>query len=70
MIRQALINIRITFIFKYLKRPRSAMKRTRNLRALIAEISILGYPIIRSHSNIASIKEICWDVVLDDGEEV
>lgn len=70
VIRQTLINIRMTFIFKHLKRPRSAMERTRNLRALIAEISILGHPIIRSHPNIASIEGICWDVVLGDGEEV
>ena len=69
VIRQALINIQMTFTFKHLKRPRSAMERTRNLRALIAEISILGHPIIRSHPNIASIEGICWDVVLG-GEEV
>lgn len=70
VIHQTLINSRMTFIFKHLKRPRSAMERIRNLRALIAEISILGHPIIRSHPNIASIEGICWDVVLGDGEEV
>ena len=68
-IRQALINIQMTFTFKHLKRPRSAMEKTRNLRALIAEISILGHPAIRYHPNVANIEGICWDVVLD-GEEV
>ena len=69
VIRQALINLQMTFTFKHLKRPRTAMEKTRNLRALIAEISILGHPAIRYHPNVASIEGICWDVVLG-GEEV
>ena len=68
-IRQALINVQMTFTFKRLKRPRSAMEKTRNLRALIAEISILGHPAIRYHPNVANIEGICWDVILG-GEEV
>ena len=69
VIYQALINIQATFTFKRLKPPRSAMKESRNLRALIAEISILGHPAIRYHPNVANIEGICWDVV-DGGEEV
>lgn len=68
-IRQALINLQMTFAFKQLKRPRSTIQATRNLRALMAEILILGHPNIRSHPNVASIEGICWDVV-HGGEEV
>ena len=49
--------------------PGSAMEKTRNLRAIIAEISILGHPAIRYHPNVANVEGICWDVVLG-GEEV
>ena len=68
-IHQALINTQMTFAFKHLKRPRSAMEKTQNLLALIAEISILGHPAIRYHPNVASIEGICWDIV-DGGKEV
>ena len=68
-IRQALVNIQTTFAFKHLKHPRSSMEEARNLRALTAEISILGHPTVRAHPNIASIEGICWDVVFG-GEKV
>ena len=68
-IRQALVNLQTTFAFKHLDRPKSATEEARNLHALIAEISILGHPTIRSHSHIASIEGICWDVV-SGGEKV
>ncbi len=68
-IHQALINIQTTFAFKRLKHPWSAMDESRNLRALLAEISVLGHPAIRYHPNIANIEGICWDVV-DGGEQV
>ncbi len=45
------------------------MDESRNLSALIAEISVLGHPAIRYHPNIANIEGICWDVV-DGGEQV
>ncbi len=61
VIYQALINIQATFTFKRLKPFRFAM------RALIAEISILDHSVIRYHSNVANIEEICWNVV--DGSE-
>lgn len=68
-IRQALINLQMTFAFKHLKHPRSVEEESRNWRALIAEISVLGNPIIRSHPNVVTIEGICWDVVLG-GEKV
>ncbi len=69
VIYQALVNIQATFTFKRLEPSQSAMRKARNLRALIAEISILGHPAIRYHPNVANIEGICWDVV-DGGEEV
>ena len=68
-IYQALINVQASFTFKRLKSPQSTLEESRNWRALIAEISILGHPAIRIHSNIVRIEGICWDVV-DSGEEV
>ena len=68
-IHQALINVQTTFAFKRLKHPWSAIDEFRNLRALLAEISVLGHPAIRYHPNIANIEGICWDVV-DGGEQV
>ena len=68
-IRQALINLQMTFAFKHLERPRCALEEARNLRALIAEVSILGHPAIRYHPNVANLEGICWDVILG-GEKV
>ncbi len=68
-ILQSLINIQTTFAFKRLKHPWSRMDEYQYMRALIAEISVLGHPSIRYHPNVASIEGICWDVVLG-GKEV
>lgn len=68
-IRQALINVQMTFAFKHLMHPRSSMEESRNLHALIAEISILGHPVVRNHPCVADILGICWDVI-DSGEQV
>ena len=69
VIRQALVTLQMTFTFKHLRHPWSAMEKTRNLRALVAEISILGHPAIRYHPNIANVEGICWDII-SGGEEV
>lgn len=68
-IRQALIDIRMTFAFKRLKHPLHGEQESRNLRALVAEISILGHPAVRPHPNIITLEGICWDVI-DGGEKV
>ena len=68
-IRQALINIQTAFAFKHLEHSLSFEKGSRNMRALIAEVSVLGHPASRCHPNIMNIEGICWDVV-DGGEEV
>lgn len=68
-IHQALISVQLTFAFKHLRRPRSVIEEIRNLQALIAEISVLGHPVIQRHPNIASLAGICWDVALG-GEKV
>ncbi len=59
VIYQALVNIQATFTFKRLEPSQSAMRKARNLRALIAEISILGHLAIRYHPNVANIEGIC-----------
>lgn len=68
-IRQAWISVETDFAFKRLKPPQSDMEESRNLSALVAEISVLGHPALRYHPNIASIEGICWDFV-DGGQKV
>lgn len=56
----------IKFVFKRRKLPLSSEDEARNWRELIAEILVLGHPAVRSHSNIARIEGICWDLVSDE----
>ena len=68
-IPQALINLGTAFAFKRLEHPSSLEEKSRNLRALIAEISVLGHPASRCHPNIMDIEGICVDVI-DGGKEI
>jgi hypothetical protein len=62
-IRQALINLQMSFAFKRLKWPRQARSdESRSLLALICEVSVLGHPLIRNHPNIIKLEGICWDI--------
>lgn len=61
-IRQALVNVQMSFAFKRLKAPWGIGEDAQYLRALIAEISVLGHPSIRRHPNVVDIEGICWDV--------
>ena len=67
-IRQALVNVQMSFAFKRLKAPRGIEEEAQYLRALIAEISVLGHPPIRRHPNVVDIEGICWDVVSSSGK--
>jgi hypothetical protein len=65
-LRQALVNLQMSFAFKRLVSTGPAqleMDETENFRALIAEISILGHPSMRDHPNIIRLEGICWDLV-------
>jgi hypothetical protein len=65
-IRQALVNLQMSFAFKRLVSTGPAQTETdetRNFRALIAEISALSHPSIQDHPNIIGLEGICWDVV-------
>ena len=68
-IREALVNLQMTFAFKRIKFPGSALEEARNWSALVAEILILGHPAFRHHRNIATLEGICWDVI-NGGERV
>ena len=65
-IRQGLVNIETTFVFKQMKKTQSPMKEALYFSALIAEISILGHRAVRHHENIVDIEGVCWDVILDE----
>ena len=61
-IRQSMINPTTSFAFKLLKRPRCATEESQSLRALLAEISVLGHYSIRWNSHVANLEGISWDV--------
>jgi serine/threonine protein kinase len=61
-IRQALVNVQMSFAFKRLKAHQRIEEEAKYLRALIAEISVLGHPLIRRHPNVVDIEGICWDI--------
>lgn len=65
-IRQALVHLQMSFAFKRLIPAQSTTDETKSFRTLIAEISVLGHPLIRDHPNILKLEGICWDVVPDD----
>ena len=58
----------MAFAFKHLKQSLSVEQESRNLRALIAQVSILGHPAIQLHPNIVTI-EGSWDVI-NGGEKI
>ncbi|KAL4953188.1 hypothetical protein BDW69DRAFT_9065 [Aspergillus filifer] len=49
------------FAFKRM-RPATKVERVWSIRALIAEVTILGQPSIRTHPSISPLQGICWDV--------
>lgn len=65
-IRQSLINLLMSFVFKRLKEPDGGG----SLAPLISEISFLGHPKVRSHPHIARLEAICWDISETDAEDV
>jgi hypothetical protein len=65
-IRQALLNLQMSFAFKRLISTQPA-ERAKNFQALIAEISVLGQSSIRDHPNIIKLEGICWDIIPETG---
>ena len=68
-IHQSMINPTTSFAFKLLKRPRCATEESQSLRALLAEIAVLGHYSIRWNPHVAHLEGICWDVD-PDGQEI
>lgn len=58
----ALVNVEKTYAFKQMRKTRWPEEESQAMSALIAEISILGRPEIKSHENIVVIRGVCWDV--------
>ena len=67
-IRQSMINPTTSFAFKLLKRPWCATEESQSLRALLAEISVLGHYSMRGNPHVANLEGICWDVGPDPQE--
>ena len=62
-IRQALVYSQTGFAFKHTRRSRLEEDETATLRALIAEVLVLGHPLIREYRQIITLEGISWDVV-------
>lgn len=65
-VRQALVNLQMSFAFKHFKSPQSVEEETTLFRALVTEILVLGNPTIRRHPHVVDIEGICWDVSVAD----
>jgi len=63
-IRQSLINLQRSLVFK--RNTLSTMSEESRYRTLISEVSILGHPAIRNHTNVVTLEGICWDISVDD----
>jgi serine/threonine protein kinase len=68
-IRQSLINLQTSFAFKRFFGAETESEECKILRALIAEISILGHFAVQDHSNILQLEGVCWNISSgDDGD--
>lgn len=68
-IRQALVYSQTGFAFKHTRRSIVKENELATLRALIAEVLVLGHPLIRKHRQIITLEGISWDVV-DGGASI
>lgn len=71
-IRQAMVNLQMSFAFKRLPSTEGIQSErgvARIFRAFIAEMSVLSHPSVRDHPNVIRLEGICWDMV-SGGEKV
>lgn len=64
-VRQALIALQTSFAFKRFlpsEPTLSIQEESKILRALIAEILVLGHQSVRDHPNVLRLEGVCWDV--------
>lgn len=64
-INQSSVNLETAFAFKRLTSvdaDSSEAKKTARLKALVAEIFVLGHKSVRGHPNITRLEGICWDI--------
>ncbi|KAI1742629.1 kinase-like domain-containing protein [Xylaria scruposa] len=64
-ISQSVIDENLSYAYKRIRRQelKCPADEIQAMRALIAEISILGHEKIRGHPNIVRLVGICWDIV-------
>lgn len=64
-ISQSIIDEKLSYAYKRIRREdlKCPADEIQAMRALIAEISILGHSRIRGHPNIVRLVGICWDIV-------
>ena len=62
-VRQASVYQQTSFAFKCTQPSSVANSEAESFRALIAEVLVLGLPVIRQHPNIVTLEGISWDIV-------
>jgi hypothetical protein len=66
-VHQSLVNLKVSLAFKRIHLEKvSAKSRQSAMRALMSEVSVLGHPIIRRHTNIIRLEAVCWEFRADD----
>lgn len=66
-IDQEMIHFPLSYAFKRVRENRQDSAKERDiLQTIITEISILGHPSIREHSNIIRLEGLCCDIQTDE----
>ena len=67
-IRQALMNLQISFAFKCTKQSQLTWQEDVEMyRRLMSEVSVQAHPPIRDHPNVIMLEGVCWDLLPDGG---
>ena len=68
-VRQSLINVQTSFVFKrpvWRRESLSDIDESREFQRVASEIRALAHPEIRGHRNVIRLEGLCWDILPDD----
>jgi len=61
-VHQSTVNVGLEFALKRTEQLFKARKAPKAFELLIWEVTVLGAPAIRNHSNIVDLEGICWEI--------
>lgn len=64
---QSLVDVKTSFAFKRGSEDFSKDQARHIYQNLKSEITILGHPVVRVHSNVSKLVGVCWDIQHKDG---